>query len=139
MRFIEVIIARVMPHSAKDKSLLELREAIAKRTSSMIRRVLLAYASPFTMHPSLSAMFPGSKNRKPVSKAHLKLQRVVDLLTGRWTQFSIDRYERNHLKAAIDLCHRRTMFNSSIHNRTEPTPTRNSLSEILESVPHLAP
>jgi len=82
VRFIEVIIARVMPHSAKDKSLLELREAVANRTSSTIRRVLLAYASPFTVHPSLSAMFPGSKIRKPVSKAPLKLQRVVDLLTG---------------------------------------------------------
>ncbi|MEM7696839.1 MAG: transposase, partial [Verrucomicrobiota bacterium] len=48
-------------------------------------------------------VFPGSKNGLPVPKAHLKLQLVMDLLTGRWVHFSIDPYGRSDMKAAMDF------------------------------------
>jgi hypothetical protein len=101
--FMEAVIARVMQSSIEDPFLLQLRDSILARTGSLVQRVLLADASTFTMHPSLSSVFPGSKNGKPVPKAHLKLQLVMDLLTGRWIQFSIDPYGRSDMKAAMDF------------------------------------
>lgn len=102
-RFMQAIIDRALQQSVEDRSLLELRDAIFKHTGRSIRRVLLADASTFTMHPSLASVFPGSKNGKPVPKSHLKLQLVMDLLTGRWVHFSIDPYGRSDMRAAMDF------------------------------------
>ena len=101
--FIEGILAHALEHSLKDNHLLELRDSIQNLGLSTIRRVLIGDASTFTMHPSLSEVFPGSKNGRPVPKSHLKLQLITDLLTGRWVHFSIDPYGRSDAKAALDF------------------------------------
>jgi hypothetical protein len=100
--FMEAIIGHALQRSLEDNQLLELRDSIQNLAHSVIQRVLVGDASTFTMHPSLTAFFPGSKNGKPVPKAHLKLQLITDLLTGRWIHFSIDAYGRSDAKAALD-------------------------------------
>ncbi|MEM7699402.1 MAG: hypothetical protein AAF236_13475, partial [Verrucomicrobiota bacterium] len=102
VRFMEAVLAKVLTQSVEDPFLLDLRESVREKADSVIRQVLLADASTFTLHPSLAAVFPGSKNGLPVPKAHLKLQLVMDLLTGRWVHFSIDPYGRSDMKAAMD-------------------------------------
>lgn len=93
-----------MGKSRADNTLLELRDSIKNlKLKDEIKRVLIGEASTFTMHPSLAKVFPGSKNGHPVPKAHLKLQLIMDLLTGRWVQFSIDSYGRSDAKAALDF------------------------------------
>lgn len=101
--FMEAIIGHTLQRSLEDNHLLELRDSIRNLAHSVIQRVLVGDASTFTMHPSLTAFFPGSKNGKPVPKAHLKLQLITDLLTGRWLHFSIDAYGRSDAKAALDF------------------------------------
>ena len=93
-----------MGKSLVDNTLLELRDSIKNLSvKDKIKRVLIGDASTFTMHPSLAKVFPGSKNGRPVPKAHLKIQLITDLLTGRWIQFSIDSYGRSDAKAALDF------------------------------------
>ena len=93
-----------MGKSLEDNTLLELRDSIKNlKLKDKIKRVLIGDASTFTMHPSLATVFPGSKNGLPVPKAHLKIQLITDLLTGRWIQFSIDSYRRSDAKAALDF------------------------------------
>lgn len=101
--FMQTVIEHAMQQSLEDKFLLQLKDSVLERTGSLIKRVLLADASTFVMHPSLASVFPGSKNGKPVVKAHLKLQLVMDLLSGRWVHFSIDAYGRSDMKAALDF------------------------------------
>lgn len=101
--FMEAIIGHTLQRSLEANPLLELRDSIRHLPGSVIKRVLVGDASTFPMHPSLCAFFPGSKNGKPVAKAHLKLQLITDLLTGRWVHFSIDPYGRGDAKAALDF------------------------------------
>ena len=101
--FIEAIIGHTLRQSLEDNHLLELRDSIQNLALSTINRVLIGDASTFCLHPSLAAAFPGSKNGKPVPKAHLKLQLIADLLTGQWVHFSIDAYGRSDAKAALDF------------------------------------
>jgi hypothetical protein len=102
--FIQKMINHVMGKSLVDNTLLELRDSIKNlKLKDKIKRVLIGDASTFTMHPSLADVFPGSKNGLPVPKAHLKIQLITDLLTGRWVQVSIDSYGRSDAKAALDF------------------------------------
>jgi hypothetical protein len=101
--FVEGVIQWVMVQSLTQPGALpELGDAL-RRTGSVIRRVLVGDASTFTLHPSLAGVFPGSKNGRAVPKAHLKLQLIVDLLTGGWVHFSLDAYGRSDAKAAFDF------------------------------------
>lgn len=102
--FVEGVIHRVLTQSLNQPGTLlpELGDAL-RHSGSVIRRVLVGDASTFTLHPSLAGVFPGSTNGKPVPKAHLKLQLIVDLLTGRWVHFSLDPYGRSDAKAALDF------------------------------------
>lgn len=101
--FVEGVIQWVMVQSLNQPGALpELADAL-RHSGSVIRRVLVGDASTFTLHPSLARVFPGSKNGKPVPKAHLKLQLITDLLTGRWVHFSLDPYGRSDAKAALDF------------------------------------
>lgn len=107
IRFLQLIIEHVMERSMADNNLLESRkqwlESNGKTTVSRIKRVLIGDASTFTLHPSLAKIFSGSKNQTDVPKAHLKLQLITDLLTGKWVHFSIDAYGRSDMKAALDF------------------------------------
>lgn len=103
VRFMEALCQRVLQRSLDDPALLALSDSVKSQLDSPIRRVLVGDASTFPLHPSLAAIFPGSKNGKPVAKAHLKLQLITDLLTGRWVHFSIDPYGRGDAKAALDF------------------------------------
>lgn len=105
--FLQLVIEHVMERSVADENLLESRrkwfESHGKTTTSRIRRVLIGDASTFTLHPRLAKIFPGSKNQTDVPKAHLKLQLITDLLTGKWVHFSFDSYSRGDMKAALDF------------------------------------
>jgi hypothetical protein len=105
--FLQLIIEYVMEASTADNELLECRknwlESKGQETVSRIKRVLIGDASTFTLHPSLANIFPGSKNQTDVPKAHLKLQLITDLLTGKWVHFSFDAYGRSDMKAALDF------------------------------------
>lgn len=107
IKFLQLIIEHVMQHSIADDNLLECRkkwlESKGKSAMSRVKRVLIGDASTFTLHPSLAWIFPGSKNQTNVPKAHLKLQLIVDLLTGKWIHFSFDAYGRSDMKAALDF------------------------------------
>lgn len=102
--FVESVVQWVLTRSLHHTGTLlpELGDAL-RQSTSVIGRVLVGDASTFTLHPSLAGVFPGSKNGKPVLKAHLKLQLIVDLLTGRWVHFSLDPYGRGDAKAALDF------------------------------------
>lgn len=102
--FVEGVVQWVLTRSLHHPGTLlpELGDAL-RQSTSVISRVLVGDGSTFTLHPSLAAVFPGSKNGKPVPKAHLKLQLIVDLLTGRWVHFSLDAYGRSDAKAALDF------------------------------------
>lgn len=103
VRFMQALCQQVLQRSLADPALLALSDSLKKQLASPIRRVLLGDATTFTLHPSLAAIFPGSKNGKPVPKSHLKLQLVTDLLSGRWIHFSLDPYGRSDAKAAMDI------------------------------------
>lgn len=107
VQFLQLIIEHVMERSMVDNNLLESRknwlESNGEKTVSRIKRVLIGDASTFTLHPSLAKIFVGSKNQTDVPKAHLKLQLITDLLTGKWVHFSFDAYGRSDMKAALDF------------------------------------
>lgn len=75
----------------------------AKSVLKHVKRILVGDASTLCVHPSLYKAFPGSKNQTNVKKAHLKLQVIFDLLTGRPVHFTIDPYKRSDSKAAFDF------------------------------------
>ena len=107
IQFLQLVIEHAMENSMADNNLLESRkrwlESKGGKTASRITRVLIGDASTFTLHPSLAKIFPGSKNQTDVPKAHLKLQLITDLLTGKWVHFSFDAYGRSDMKAALDF------------------------------------
>ena len=107
VQFMQLIIEHVMECSMADENLLEIRKKwLAEKgenTASRIKRVLIGDASTFTLHPSLAKIFKGSKNQTKVPKAHLKLQLITDLLTGKWVHFSFDLWGRSDMKAALDF------------------------------------
>lgn len=107
IQFMQLIIEHVMSRSMADNNLLENRNEWLKSkgcaAQSRIKRVLIGDASTFTLHPSLAKIFVGSKNQTDVPKAHLKLQLITDLLTGKWVHFSFDAYSRGDMTAALDF------------------------------------
>lgn len=107
IKFLQLIIESVMEKSLADNELLECRkkwlETKGHQAICRVKRVLIGDASTFTLHPSLARAFPGSKNQTSVPKAHLKLQLITDLLTGKWVHFSFDAYGRSDMKAALDF------------------------------------
>lgn len=107
IQFMQLIIEHVMSRSMADNNLLESRnkwaESKGKLVTSRIKRILIGDASTFTLHQSLAKIFVGSKNQTDVPKAHLKLQLITDLLTGKWVHFSFDAYSRGDMKAALDF------------------------------------
>lgn len=100
--FLEKIIAFAIAQTLRQTPVLRL----AANTSTVltgIGRILVGDATAICLHPSLAAIFPGSTNQTEVPKAHLKIQLIVDLITGHAAHFSLDPYNRSDMTAALDF------------------------------------
>lgn len=100
--FLKLSIEFSIKQSLNDDPLLN-KVRRAKSVLKDVKRILVGDASTLCVHPSLYKAFPGSKNQTDVKKAHLKLQVIFDLLTGRPVHFTIDPWRRSDSKAAFDF------------------------------------
>lgn len=73
------------------------------QTLDGVGKILIGDATHIRLHSSLAGAFPGSRNQTNVKVAMLKFQLIVDLLTGRVIQCSLDPYGRSDAKAAPDI------------------------------------
>jgi len=100
--FLETIITSTVARTLQDTPLIKL----AANTGAVLQgvgRILVGDASTITLHPSLAGAFPGAKNQTEAIIAQLKLQLIVDLITGKVIHFSLDPYLRSDAKAAMDF------------------------------------
>ena len=65
-----------------------------------IRRVLVLDSTVIGLHPSLAAFFPGASNQTGSVQAAARVQATLDLLTGRFVEFSLGSFRDNDQKAA---------------------------------------
>lgn len=102
--FIEVIIAFAIKKSVINQRnrLLEVAEK-GREPIPGVNRILIGDATHLRLHESLAEAFPGPKNRTDSKIAMLKFQLVIDLLTGRAIQCSLDPYKRSDATAALDI------------------------------------
>lgn len=102
--FLERLIAHVIKeaYKASDQAILNIGRN-SKEVLEGVNRIIIGDATSICLHPSLHWAFPGSVNQTDVKKAHLKIQLAVDLLTGKFIDFSLDAYQRSDMKAAFDI------------------------------------
>ena len=100
--FLEQVIAFACLKNLKETPVLKAAANVASVLKG-INRILVGDATTICLHPSLAEDFPGSKNQTAVPKAHLKLQWVMDLLTGKPIQCSLDLWNRSDMKAGLDI------------------------------------
>lgn len=100
--FLEKIIIQTVAHTLRETPLIKL----AGNTSKVLQgvgRILVGDASTICLHPSLAGAFPGATNQTETLVAQLKIQLIVDLITGKVIHFSLDSYRRSDAKAAMDF------------------------------------
>ena len=102
--FLEKIVAHALKQSiaSSGHAVLKIAEN-SKQSVKGIGRILIGDATTICLHDSLSAIFPGARNQTEVRKAQLKIQLIVDLLTGQFVDLSLDPYQRSDAKAAFDF------------------------------------
>ena len=103
--FIEAIIAFAVKKSVINNHQNPILEVTKKGREPIpgVNRILIGDATHLRLHGSLAEAFPGPKNRTDRKIAMLKFQLVIDLLTGRAIQCSLDPYKRSDAKAALDI------------------------------------
>lgn len=65
-----------------------------------IARVLVVDSTLIALHSSLATCFPGASNQSGLLQASLRIQAVLDLVTGRFINFQIGSFRDNDQKAA---------------------------------------